>query len=76
MKTIKAVINNVKNINEFNKAVQNFSYDVDIKSGRYIIDAKSLMGLYSIDLSNPVEIIVDDENYDEVYKVVKDFVVA
>lgn len=58
------LIDNVTKIKEFNKLTLEFPCDIDVISGRYIIDAKSLMGLFSIDLSKPVEIRLDEEHED------------
>ena len=74
MKGIKLSLNNINDISKFNKAVSKLDYDVDVSSGRYLVNAKSLMGLYSLDLSEPIEILVDAENYDEIYGLVKDWV--
>ena len=74
MKGIKVSLTNINDISKFNKAVSKFDYDVDVSSGRYLVNAKSLMGLYSLDLSKPIEILVDAENYDEIYGLVKDWI--
>lgn len=58
------LIDNVTKIKEFNKLTLEFPCDIDVISGRYIIDAKSLMGLFSVDLSKPVEIRFDEEHED------------
>lgn len=58
------LIDDVAKIKEFNKLTLEFPCDIDVISGRYIIDAKSLMGLFSIDLSKPVEIRLDEEHED------------
>lgn len=58
------LIDNVTKIKEFNKLTLEFPCDIDVISGRYIIDAKSLMGLFSIDLSKPIEIKLDNKYED------------
>ena len=62
--TMTILIDNVTKIKEFNKLTLKFPCDIDVISGRYIIDAKSLMGLFSVDLSKPVEIRFDEEHED------------
>jgi len=42
-----------------------FEADIDVKSGRYVIDAKSIMGLFSLDLSKPIEIIIHSDSDSE-----------
>ena len=62
--TMTILIDNVTKIKESNKLTLKFPCDIDVISGRYIIDAKSLMGLFSVDLSKPVEIRFDEEHED------------
>lgn len=54
----------VKEVKDFVSAVSSCRCDIDIAADRYIIDAKSIMGIFSLDLSKPLElrIISDDEN--------------
>lgn len=54
----------VKEVRDFVSAVSSCSCDIDIAADRYIIDAKSIMGIFSLDLSKPLElrIISEDEN--------------
>lgn len=53
-----ATINDVKN---FVSIVSHCDYDVDLISGRYAIDAKSIMGIFSLDLAKPLEFVVHDD---------------
>lgn len=50
----KIKLSTMEEIKEFNTIVNQCNMDADIIAGRYIIDAKSVMGLFSIDLSEPV----------------------
>ena len=54
----------VKEVKDFVSAISSCDFDLDIAADRYIIDAKSTMGIFSLDLSKPLElrIISDDEN--------------
>lgn len=54
----------VNEVRDFVSAVSSCGCDIDIAADRYIIDAKSIMGIFSLDLSKPLElrIISDDEN--------------
>ena len=49
-------------VKEFVNTVSRFEEDVDLVSGRYTIDAKSIMGIFSIDLAKPIEVIVHGDN--------------
>ena len=61
-KNIRINLNNIGDIKKFIKVVSNFMSDVDIIAGRVVLDAKSIMALYSLDLSQDVyvRIISDD----------------
>lgn len=65
MKTLNVKIDTIENVKEFVSIVTKCSYDVDIVSGRYVIDAKSIMGLFSLDLSKPLELRIYGEETDE-----------
>ncbi len=58
VKTIKLVA--VSDVQELVRIVTAFSGDVDLRSGRYLVDAKSIMGIFSLDLSQPIDVIVDE----------------
>ena len=75
MKEIKLSLNNVENIKVFVQRVNKFPFDLDIKSRRYIIDAKSIMGLFSLNLAEPIYLICSSEHYDEVKEAVKEWIV-
>ena len=55
-------IKNVKNIKNFIAVSQSCTSEVFIVSGKYRVNAKSILGLFSLDLSNPVSLICEDEN--------------
>ena len=51
--------------------------EFDLVSGRYVIDAKSIMGIFSLDLSKDIDLnIHDDENIDEIMKALEPYIVG
>lgn len=64
MKEVKVKILTIDNVKEFSKRCSNFDEDIDILSGRYVVDAKSIMGIFSLNLFNSftVRIYSSDEN--------------
>ena len=57
-------------IKKFINIVQKFESDIDLVSGRYVIDAKSIMGIFSLDLSKPIDIVVHEiKGMDEIDKI-------
>lgn len=62
---MKAFVNltKIEDVKKFYSNVEKMDFDVDLASGRYIIDAKSIMGIFSLDLSKKIQLIAhtDDE---------------
>ncbi len=54
METIQIMLNSIDKVKNFVNDVTKFDSDFDLISGRYVIDAKSIMGIFSLDLSKPI----------------------
>lgn len=61
MKTIKVSLDSIDKVKVFVNLVSKFDSDFDLISGRYVIDAKSIMGIFSLDLSKPIELTIHDD---------------
>lgn len=61
MKTI-VLIDTIARVKDFNRIAQTFMSGVDVVSGKYKVDGKSLLGLYSLDLNKPVEVHCGEED--------------
>ena len=70
MKTVTISLNSIEKVKTFVNLINRFDYDFDLVSGRYVIDAKSIMGIFSLDLSKPIDLTIhaDDENADSIVK--------
>ncbi len=68
MTTVNISLNSIDKVKNFVNLINRFDYDFDLVSGRYVIDAKSIMGIFSLDLSKPIalNIYADDKNIDAV----------
>ena len=55
-------INSMKEADEFNKICSKFACDMDLASGKYYVDAKSIMGIFSLDLSSSLKLLADTED--------------
>lgn len=66
MKTFNILLSSINDIKAFVNIVNKYEFDVDLTSGRYVVDAKSIMGIFSLDLSKPIKVDVhaDDEAQD------------
>lgn len=62
MKTVHISLNSIDKVKAFVNTVTQFDYDFDLISGRYTIDAKSIMGIFSLDLSKPIDLAIHVEN--------------
>ena len=69
----------LKEINDVYKLVNilvGFDGDVDLESGKYKVDGKSILGIFSLDLRQPIKLTYDSENgADKLYEQLKDFIV-
>lgn len=54
MKTVQITLNSIEKVKSFVNVIANYDYDFDLVSGRYVIDAKSIMGIFSLDLTKPI----------------------
>ncbi len=67
-----SAINDVK---DFVNTVIRFDYDIDLVSGRYAIDAKSIMGIFSLDLSKPIQLQAHTDDADELVQAIDKYIV-
>ena len=75
MKTIKISLNSIDKVKTFVNVINRFDAEFDLVSGRYVIDAKSIMGIFSLDLEMPLELAADMEDEKIVDNVFKEFLV-
>ena len=76
MREVKIFLGTIERVKDFVNAVTRLDCDVDIVSGRYVIDAKSIMGIFSLDLSKPITLNIHAENnLDEILSIIKPFIV-
>ena len=63
---ITITLNDFIRIKNFSSEVVKFESDIDLIKGRYVIDAKSTIGIFTLDLSAPVDVIIHSDNEDEI----------
>ena len=61
MKTVKISLNSIDKVKSFVNDITKYDYDFDLVSGRYVIDAKSIMGIFSLDLSKGIDLNIHAE---------------
>ena len=70
MKTVQISLNSIDKVKSFVNDITKFDNDFDLVSGRYVIDAKSIMGIFSLDLSKAIDLNIHaEENIDEILEV-------
>ena len=62
MKSAMIRLSLVENVNNFVNIVSRYPFEMDLRAGRHVVDAKSILGIFSLDLSKPItlEIYSDD----------------
>ena len=77
MKAIEISLNSIDKVKTFVNLINRFDYDFDLVSGRYVIDAKSIMGIFSLDLSKPITLNIhaDGANVDEIIRELAPYIV-
>ena len=61
MKAVKISLNSIDKVKSFVNDITKYDYDFDLVSGRYVIDAKSIMGIFSLDLSKDIDLNIHAE---------------
>ena len=65
MTNVKVKLASIQDVRTFVDTVTKFNIDIDLASGRYIVDAKSIMGIFSLDLLNPINLTAMTDDADE-----------
>ncbi len=74
MQTVQISLNSIDKVKNFVNAISKFDFDFDLVSGRYVIDAKSIMGIFSLDLSKPIDLNIHTEGgAEDVLEVLKQY---
>ena len=78
MKPVRISLNSIDKVKSFvNDLVRFTDVDFDLVSGRYVIDAKSIMGIFSLDLSKPIDLNIhaDEDKLDEIVNTLKPYII-
>lgn len=77
MKTVQISLNSIDKVKAFVNDISKYDFDFDLVSGRYVINAKSIMGIFSLDLSKPIDLNVHAEgsNLDSVLDTLKPYII-
>ena len=75
MKTVEIRLSTIADVRDFVNIVSATDIDVDLSSGRYIVDGKSIMGIFSLDLLSPIKLTAYAENPVELFAALDKFII-
>ena len=76
MKTVQISLNSIDKVKNFVNDLTKFNTDFDLVSGRYVVDAKSIMGIFSLDLSRPIDLSIHaEEDIDTILEALKPYII-
>ena len=76
MYKLQVKLDSIDKVKDFVNAISKFNSEFDLVSGRYVIDAKSIMGIFSLDLSKPIDLNIHaNEEMDAILEVLKPYII-
>ncbi len=76
MKTVKIRLSTIEDVRDFVEIVRQFEGDIDVSSGRYVVDAKSILGIFSLDLMSPITLTAQAGNLDKLMDSLQKYIIA
>ena len=73
MKSVRISLQMASQVKAFVSVVQKYSYEIDLRSDRYVVDAKSILEIFSLDLSKPIVVEIHSDNCDDLLNELKQF---
>ena len=75
MKAVNIKLSLAENVKYFVNIANKYPYDLDLRVGRHVVDGKSILGIFSLDLSKPVTMEIYNDDCDALLDDIKDFIV-
>ena len=75
MKVVQIRLSLVENVNKFVNIVGRYPFDMDLRAGRHVVDAKSILGIFSLDLSRPIDLEIYEDDCADLLEEIQPFVV-
>ena len=76
MKTVQISLNSIDKVKSFVNEITKYDNDFDLVYGRYVIDSKSIMGIFSLDLSKPIDLNIHaDSNLDDILAALDSYII-
>ena len=74
MKTVQIRLDSIDKVKSFVNIITKYDSDFDLISGRYAVDAKSIMGIFSLDLSKPIRVEIHSDDCEKLLDEIKPFI--
>ncbi|MBR2952554.1 MAG: HPr family phosphocarrier protein [Clostridia bacterium] len=75
MKSVKIRLSTIADVRDFVNILAKTEIDIDLCSGRYVVDGKSIMGIFSLDLLSPITLTAHSDDTDELFESIARFIV-
>ena len=75
MKSVTLKLSQAEEIKEFVNTVNRYSYEMDLRAGRHVVDAKSILGIFSLDLSKPISLEIYPDDCADLMEDIKRFMI-
>ena len=73
MKAVNIKLSLAENVKTFVNIANRYPYDIDLRVGRHVVDGKSILGIFSLDLSRPISLEVYTDSCDDLEKDIEQF---
>ena len=74
MKSLNVSLASINDVKNFVNIVAKYDFDIDLVSDRYVVDAKSIMGIFSLDLTKPIGVNLHTDDADEIMEELKPYI--
>ena len=75
MKSVTLKLSQAEEIKEFVNTVNRYSFEMDLRAGRHVVDAKSILGIFSLDLSKPISLEIYSDDCDDLMEEIRRFMI-
>ena len=75
MKSVMLKLSQAEEVKEFVNTVNRYDYEMDLRAGRHVVDAKSILGIFSLDLSKPISLEIYADQCDDLLQSIQRFTV-
>ena len=75
MKSVEIKLASIEDVRNFVNIVSKYNMDIDLMSGRYVVDAKSIMGIFSLDLMSPIKLTAHCDDCDALFAELKPYII-